>query len=226
MGDRSGIVGTTGTGPRLLILGDSSAAGVGVSEQSLALSGQLLRALEAQGRAVAHWQLIARTGIGARELVELLDQVSAAGLAPQHGKQAVVQKRESLHFDLAVIAVGVNDVTAATPVAQWIGDLDRLHERLRRLGVQRAIYSGLPPMECFPALPQPLRLYLGLQARRYDRALAHWVAGRGDAVHRTVTQTDTSLLASDGFHPGEKGYALWAQQLVAPLTAPAPGARA
>jgi hypothetical protein len=32
--------------------------------------------------------------------------------------------------------------------------------------------SGLPPMHRFPALPQPLRWYIGSRARDFDRALA------------------------------------------------------
>jgi len=31
-------------------------------------------------------------------------------------------------------------------------------------------FSGLPPMNHFPALPQPLRALFGLRARRIDRS--------------------------------------------------------
>ena len=61
-GPRSGVV---GSGPmlRLLVLGDSSAAGVGVGLQRDALAGPLARALARQSHLQVHWQLLARTGL-------------------------------------------------------------------------------------------------------------------------------------------------------------------
>ena len=48
---------------RLLIVGDSSAAGVGVRTQAQALAGHLSRALASGARRKVHWQLVARSGI-------------------------------------------------------------------------------------------------------------------------------------------------------------------
>ena len=58
-GSRDGVVGI-GKPLRLLIVGDSSAAGVGVPHQNQALVGCLLAAL--QGKFLVHWKLLARTG--------------------------------------------------------------------------------------------------------------------------------------------------------------------
>ena len=54
--------GSLGNGPplRFLIIGDSSAAGVGAQTQDEALAGQLVAALGAHH--TVHWQLIAATG--------------------------------------------------------------------------------------------------------------------------------------------------------------------
>lgn len=211
-GVRMGANPAPGSARRLLIVGDSSAAGVGVTEQSQALSGQLIGALEASGVMPRRWQLIARTGVSAAALPALIDQALREGNAREEA------------FDVALVVVGVNDVTGATPIGRWLTDLDRLHERLKGLGVGAAVFSGLPPMERFVALPQPLRSWLGLEARRYDRALAQWSAARPDAFHHVLPRLDDrALLASDGFHPSAAGCAFWARELVqtlAPLLAP------
>ena len=187
---------------RLLIVGDSSAAGVGVADQSQALSGRLVAALSAAGATPRRWRLIARTGAAAADLPALVDQ----DLKPSSACDQ--------HFDLAIVVVGVNDVTQATPIVRWLDNLDRIHARLRYHGVRTTLYSGLPPMERFTALPQPLRSWLGLQARRYDRALGHWSQAQPDAVHVVLPRLDdASLLASDGFHPGAAGCEVWAQAL-------------
>src|SRR5674476_203075 len=66
LGKRSGV---HGTGPplRLLILGDSAAAGVGVSTQSQALSGQLVTLLGAEFQ--VFWKLIAQTHHKAKDIL-------------------------------------------------------------------------------------------------------------------------------------------------------------
>ena len=68
-GKRSGITGA-GLPLSLLILGDSAAAGVGVSKQSLALSGQLVSALGSDFH--VSWKLIAQTGHTAKEVLTKL----------------------------------------------------------------------------------------------------------------------------------------------------------
>lgn len=192
---------------QLLIVGDSSAAGVGVANQSQALSGRLVEALTLAGVAPRRWQLIARTGAAAADLPALLERGLSA------------DSSEPPRFDVAIVVVGVNDVTRATPISRWLADLDRIHEQLRRVGVAVTLFSGLPPMERFTALPQPLRSWLGLQARRYDRALGHWSQTRPGALHQVLPNlNDPALLASDGFHPGEAGCVLWARELARTLT--------
>ncbi|MBP6309930.1 MAG: hypothetical protein KA350_04590, partial [Arenimonas sp.] len=70
-GERSG---ESGAGPalRLLILGDSAAAGVGVAHQSEALSGQLSNELACNFK--LSWQLSAKNGFKSQNIVELLEK--------------------------------------------------------------------------------------------------------------------------------------------------------
>lgn len=194
-GPRSG---TTGQGPelRLLILGDSSAAGVGAPHQDQALSGQLLKRLATTNRVT--WQLEATTGHTTRDAMRRLDALGSA------------------RFDVAVVALGVNDVTRAVPLELWIRRQRQLITRLRDvLGVQQICLSGLPPMGEFPLLPHPLRWVLGRQAQRFDRHLRAHVNGL-DGVSVTPLEFDLSVdhMAEDGFHPGPEVYSAWAELLI------------
>ena len=194
-----------GSGPtlRVLVVGDSSAAGVGASHQDEAHAGRLARALAASRAVRVQWQVCARTGLGAADVLELL-----AGEPPAE-------------FDIAVTAVGVNDVTGARSAAGWLADMSKLAERLRAHAPHALILaSGLPPMHRFPALPQPLRAFLGARARTFDCALARWASTQPRTVHVPLPEMgDPSLAASDGFHPGPGAYAIWADALVAALAA-------
>lgn len=194
-GERGGIL---GHGPRLrlLIVGDSAAAGVGVSHQREALSGQLVSMLAERGQ--VQWTLLARSGFSTQEVLHML---------AQHPRQ---------QFDVAVVSVGVNDVTSNISVDQWVSQQRQLQAVLtQQFGTAHIILSPVPPMHLFPALPQPLRWYLGSRARHFNTELR-----RIHAPHEPCTVLDSPLpvrtdwMAQDGFHPGAPLYETWARQLV------------
>ncbi len=195
-GQRQGV---DGAGPSLslLILGDSAAAGVGVATQSEALSGQLVSALAPYFR--VSWKLVAKSGLTAHEVLQQLET--------EPGER----------FDVAVTSTGVNDVTGGTRPELWLATQRRLVELLeQKFQARHILLSSLPPMHGFPALPQPLRWYLGGRARRLNRMLRHWV---GQSERCEFVPIDfplqVELMASDGFHPGADAYSMWASQLAA-----------
>ncbi len=193
-GRRSGVA---GSGPplRLLVLGDSAAAGVGASTQDEALSGQLAVALAPTFR--LHWTLLAFTGATTAAMLDRLRREAAAS------------------YDVVVTSLGVNDVTGRLSLAAWRRQQEQLVDLLAsRFGARRILLSGLPPMHRFPALPQPLRWYIGSRARDFDRVLAEVAARRSGCEFLALghEMMDVSAMASDGFHPGPPIYALWARE--------------
>ncbi|UYV37997.1 SGNH/GDSL hydrolase family protein [Rhodobacteraceae bacterium D3-12] len=200
-GPRSGTPEPANTQPplRLLILGDSSAAGVGATQQSTALAGQLSGQLSR--RFALQWTLHAQTG-----------ETSASALAR-------LKTLPDQPFDAAIVVLGVNDVTHLVPLSRWLAQRRALHAALRdRFGVTRIIASGLPPMGQFPLLPHPLRATLGRRAARFDAALATLCATDPNASHLPLDLPYApAYVATDGFHPSETAYALWATLLAAQL---------
>lgn len=189
--------GTQGVGAplRLLILGDSAAAGVGAGQQDEALSGQLVSLL-AQGYRVI-WHLEAHTG-----------ETTASTLAR-------LRLIEPAPFDIAVTSLGVNDVTHGVTLNRWLRDTGALHHLLRgKFGVNTILASGVPPMHHFPLLPQPLRWVLGQTAARFDGALADMLEETGQATHLPFDLPfSKDMMAIDGFHPTPAAYRLWAARI-------------
>ncbi len=205
-GARYGVVGEA-PHRRVLILGDSAAAGVGAQTQAQALSGRLVEALAPRGGVA--WRLIARTGATTDATLRHLDTVDAE------------------RFDFAVISLGVNDITSGARIATWIAMQDALLDRLRdRFGIQCVLLCGLPPMHRFPALPQPLRWFLGERARRFDAALRELASRRADALHVPLDDIDDpTLMASDGFHPGPELYAHWGRMMAEIIASRVPASK-
>jgi lysophospholipase L1-like esterase len=184
--------GEVGRGPllRLLMLGDSSAAGVGVARQSQALAGFLPSALARQARLRVRWQLVARSGVTSAQCLDLL------------------LEHAPLEADVAVVVLGVNDVVDQVPSQRAVAAREALANRLRNAhGVGHVVFAPLPPVHHFPGLPQPLRWVAGRDARRHDDALAAWARTRSDVSHVPIDlPLNRELMAADGFHPGEPVY--------------------
>lgn len=192
-GPRHGVAGD-GSELRVLITGDSSAAGVGVAHQDQALAGQLVAALAPQF--TVHWQLEARTGATTAQSLEHLRGLDAGP------------------FDIVVQALGVNDVTHQVRLSRWLADQSALASLYQNKFGARFVYrSGVPPLGLFPVLPAPLRHVLGAQARQFDAALAANSTGNLRHLPFDPDRLDPAQMAEDGFHPGAPVYTLWAQEL-------------
>ena len=195
-GPRQGIAGEGEPRLRLLVVGDSSAAGVGLQHQSQALAQPLAALLARRLDGAVAWQLVAQTG---------LDTGAA---------QALVARCDLSVADVVVTVLGVNDVTSQQAVRGFVSDSTLLWNQLRqRTGARWAVVCGLPPMELLTAMPQPLRWYLGRYAAGLDAALRAWAAREGLGFCSLRWTADPALLAPDGFHPGAALYAPWAQRL-------------
>ena len=196
-GERAGISGTGTKDLCITILGDSAAAGVGVEKQSQALSGNLLERLATGYR--VEWRLIAWNGCKTADMV-------------RHINQQIFSPA-----DIVVTSLGVNDVTSSMTPTNWLSEQQVFIDLVReKLSPSHIIITAVPSMEQFPALPGALQWYLGNRASAFNQMLAVWVAEQQDCDLLNLALPDVKdLMATDGFHPGERGYRLWAEEIVA-----------
>ena len=196
-GEREGLIGS-GKALSILIVGDSAAAGVGVNHQNDALTGSILNELNPDFEIT--WQLEATTG---------------------HTTDQVIQTIKTLkrrHFDVVLSSVGVNDVTKLNSANQWIKKQHTLYSLIEeKFSPQMIIATGVPPMDMFPALPNPLGWLFGQYAQAMNQKLAILVDQhpKMDWIEYDIQQyRDLKLdMAADGFHPSKDVYQLWAKQV-------------
>lgn len=192
--------GQTGTGNKLslLILGDSAAAGVGVEHQDDALLGAILHELKDDFE--IDWKLQAKTGDTSSKVIHALDQI------------------EVQHYDVIVTSVGVNDVTKLIPVEVWIQKQEQLYSKIQqKFSPKLIIAAGVPPMNMFPALPNPLAWLFGQYAKQMNQQLENFV---NQQVNMQWIEYDIEKyramnlqMAADGFHPSKEVYTLWEQEV-------------
>jgi lysophospholipase L1-like esterase len=202
----SGVYGADGTGGplELVMLGDSTAAGMGADEPS-----ETVGALIASGVADLTGRPVRLTNVavvGAEssdldlQLANALDQVP--------------------HPHVAVVMVGANDVTHRISKPLAIRHLEGTVRRLRSVGCE-VVVGTCPDLGTVEPLAQPLRLL----ARRWSRDLAAaQTVAVVEAGGRTVSLADLlgpefaerphEMFSADRFHPSPAGYARAAAALL------------
>ena len=189
-GANRGVIGQ-GEPLKLLAVGDSIIAGVGAREYPKALVGQTaLRLSQSLGREV-RWT--AHGYIGANSTKLLDDHLPGI---------------EDLFADVVITSVGINDVTSMTTLPRWRDNVTQLLARIFDHSPETLVaFAGLPPLDGFPLLPQPLRTVLGVRAAHFDR-VARDVVNQFERVIYVPVEFETTpdKFAADGYHPNEASY--------------------
>lgn len=198
-GARCGEVAGPGPALRLLAVGESPLAGVGLDSFRDSVSCALAQHLRgATGRAVS-WKILARGGLTAEAVREKL-----------------LPDLEAESTDLILIGLGVNDSLAMRSARRWRADLQALIQALHaRTGPAPVLLAGVPDMQRFPLLPFPLSVLLGARSRLLDHAAAGLADSLTDMGHvpMRLDAGSSALFCEDGFHPNAIGHARWAEQL-------------
>jgi lysophospholipase L1-like esterase len=193
-GHRAGTAGS-GSLVRLLVAGDSGAAGVGAASQEQALCGQLVQRLSQHH--TVQWCVLAVNGLDTPGLMQLLKDSPAE------------------QFDVVVLSMGANDATGLCAPLRWAQWQNGLAELIAdRFNPHLLIHSAVPPMHACKALPQPLRWFMGRWAQQMNTTLQGQLADQDRrTLHWHPASTTSAGMAADGIHPSDAGYSVWADGL-------------
>lgn len=206
-GERIGTttVQSAGQSLKLMIIGDSAGAGVGVAHQDDAALGRIIHHLSAHiadfSFGTIEWQLHATTGHTSLDILKNLQNINDTAI------------------DYVIISVGVNDVVKKTSEAAWRQAITSMVQMIdAKFGARQVYFLSLPPMQLMPSLPYPLNHFLGYQAKRLDRLLyqscemlpkATYLADEFDKAALDSHQ----MFAKDGFHPSAITYDIWSRTI-------------
>ncbi|MCH8621570.1 SGNH/GDSL hydrolase family protein [Undibacterium sp. TS12] len=189
---------------RLLGIGESPVAGVGVHTYQQAITAQLAQCLSDSLKRNVEWVAVGQNG------AKLAD-------AQANLQKALPDLATGQDWDVVLLAFGVNDTSSFCLPHRYRQELAGLVDILQKSqkSQMRIIVSGVPPMQYFPALPWPLRTVLGVKARVLDQVVCHFASNKPEVLHLTMQMDfkDKRLMAEDGYHPSALGNTIWARQL-------------
>ncbi len=200
--------GRYGAGPgdpvQLLMLGDSSADGVGTNTAQQTVGAIIANGVSALGGRPV---LLTNVAVSGAESSGLDEQLTRALAGVEHP-------------DVAVILIGANDVTHRIDKSIAVRHLEQTVRALRSADCE-VIVGTCPDLGTIEPVAQPLRLL----ARRWSRdlAAAQTVAvigagGRtvslGDLLGPQFATSSEGMFSRDGFHPSPAGYARVASALL------------
>jgi lysophospholipase L1-like esterase len=204
----------------IVVLGDSTTAGVGVSRPEDALPYLLARRVaDAERRTV---RVVSFGWAGARIADLPRDQVPRATLKTRPKDRGPFLR----DAEIVAIVIGANDATHNTPPGRFRADLRTTLEEVRRQAPSaRIVLAGIPAFRgALPAL-EPL-IFLADQYARLLRPISRAEAARVGAafadLHSGVPRLiggRVDALSSDRFHPSVVGYEAWAEVIFQALDA-------
>jgi acyl-CoA thioesterase-1 len=181
-------------------LGDSTVEGVGASRPEL----HYVSRLHARLREVYRNARVMNVGVGGATSVDVLARQLERAIA--------------LSPDLVTISVGPNDITERVPLAEYTSNVDTILGRLVA-GTEAVIVMNLiPDLAVTPRFRgHETEAIVGRRSIEFNAALARLAKRHGAKVvdlyeaSRREVPNRPELMAGDGYHPSDLGYARWAE---------------
>ncbi len=198
-GSKSGVVGLGAAAVKLLVIGESTVAGLGARSHDRALAGRFAEQLNARLGKPVEWTVIGKNGVTARrtidELVPLIPDTT---------------------FDYVLVGLGGNDVMKLSSPRKWRRDMTELLTILREKYPSATLFiTNCPMIKYSPALPHPIKFLLWELSKLHDANIREFTADmEGVCYYHQPTDIKLEGFFADGIHPSEQGYADWSEAMM------------
>jgi lysophospholipase L1-like esterase len=173
----------------LLLIGESTAAGVGATSSEFTLAGHIFNLYKGE-YTISNF---GRNGIRASEILPFFKSDLEKNSTSKEG---------------ILIFLGANDCFQLTNPKSFANSLTDLIDRLEQLFQPNWIYlADIPPVHLFPAFSSIMQSYLQSQ-RHFLRNEMKLISAKRDNLIFQEIQLDLveAFFASDGIHPSDLGY--------------------
>jgi acyl-CoA thioesterase-1 len=186
-------------------LGDSTGSGVGARN-----GGYVLRLFN---RLLQH-----------REGSELAN-LCASGATTEDVLRRQLQSGVEKSPDLVTVGIGVNDIGHGFTLEQFSRNYEEILSTLKQKTQAVIVVTNIPDVSSAPRIPGPMRAEYQRQIEQFNARLEEIARRHEVTIFDIFTTTRRELpshpeyFSSDGFHPSDEGYELWAEQMWPTLAA-------
>ncbi|MFD0915270.1 SGNH/GDSL hydrolase family protein [Pseudahrensia aquimaris] len=199
VGPLHGVFGKGEPSLRLLVVGDSSAAGVGLETTNDQLGPQMARKLhETTGKTVS-WRTSGHNSATAGQV-----------------RDYVVPHLEPSDYTHIVLMLGTNDMKNFHSGPRWKKEFGTLIYALcTRFPASTILWHQAIDLSVAPALPHPLATILNWRKQVLNRIGAKLCLERGAVCVPPLPDVTAAGFCLDGFHANAGGYDAWADHMIA-----------
>ena len=182
---------------KILGLGESPMAGVGIAKHSLTLTGLTAVKLNKLLGCSVKWEILAESGLSLKNLNKLIGE--------QLGKNS----------NLVLVSMGGNDVFQLTPPWVWKNNINTCVKLLyEKENKPLILFSPVPPVGRFPAIPNPLRITFSFWGLLLQASLAQTINSMDNAYLLDERFPEgKEYYLEDGIHPSPLAYDPWSEKL-------------
>ena len=188
------------TGPIMYVaLGDSTGAGVGASD-----GGYVARL----------FRRMAPLRPGSE-----LTNLCVSGATTSDVLRNQLEMGLTRHPNLVTVGIGINDIGHGFSPEKFSKNYEEILTRLKRGTNARIVVTNIPDISSAPRIPELLRAEYQRLIMDFNKRLEEIAARHGvtvfDVYQLTVKELPAhpEFFSSDGFHPSDEGYELWAEKM-------------
>jgi acyl-CoA thioesterase-1 len=173
-------------------------------------------------------------GIGAREggyvkrlfnrIVErrpesTLQNLCVSGATTDDVLRGQLDRAVALNPDLVTVGIGINDIGHGLTLERFSKNYEQILSTLKEKTHAQIVVTNLPDVSSAPRIPNSMRSVYQRQIDQFCKRLVEIAERHGVTIFDIYSITKDELpshpeyFSSDGFHPSDAGYELWATQM-------------
>lgn len=121
--------------------------------------------------------------------------------------------------DLVTLGIGINDIGHGFTIEQFAKNYEEILSTLKQQTQAAIVVTNIPDVSSAPRIPASMRAEYQRQIERFNERLEE-IARRHEVtifdiftITRRELPSHPEYFSSDGFHPSDEGYELWAEEM-------------
>jgi lysophospholipase L1-like esterase len=120
---------------------------------------------------------------------------------------------------LVTLGIGINDIGHGFTIEQFAKNYDEILTTLKEKTQAEIVVTNIPDVSSAPRIPSSMRPEYQRQIERFNERLEEIARRHGvtlfdiHSITRRELPSHPEYFSSDGFHPSDQGYELWAEEM-------------